>query len=125
MMSQQQPQPQGNRLPEYRGYPNYPTWAIAQRIDNNAHLREEAERICNRTTLDPSFAADDLREWLVPRTLDEAEGIARDLAAWAVAHCHWRYLADVICDRLIDAAISAGVDAQMAMWDDRGLYREA
>lgn len=109
---------------EYAAFVNRATETVAQMINSTTVLREEAERICSAADLDQGIAADNLREWVEGLIRDNAEGLERALASMAASVCNWRIVARDLCEELIDAAASEGVDRQMAMWDAAGLYRE-
>lgn len=106
-------------LPEYNGWPNKPTWAVALWIDNEqrtqetargivrgAHVLHEREKGLAALSPDPNAdlfvvswqqtAAQAFKDWIADAAnpLAESANLYTDLLGWALSYVDWRHLAE-------------------------------
>ena len=85
-----------NKVPDYNGWTNKPTWAVALWINNDQGLQEMVIEAA-RNDKDDSYL---LADWLQDQFADELNPIAEDasmyadLLNWALAYVDWKSLAE-------------------------------
>lgn len=96
-----------NKVPDYNGYTNKPTWVVSLWINNDQGLQQAVlEAAQDYVKSDAESAQYDLADWLKNEFSDEQNPIYADasmysdLLNWALAYVDW----DELAEHFIEAA---------------------
>ena len=89
-----------NKVPDYNGWTNKPTWAVALWIDNDRGLQQAtSEAASDYVRSDEESAKHDLSDWLKDYIENDIypelpASMYSDLLNWALAYVDWDSLAE-------------------------------
>ena len=90
-----------NKVPDYNGYTNKPTWAVSLWINNEQGTQEHVLEMAHYAHGDKYKLSQDLQEMFteLEYPLEEAS-VYMDLLNWALAYVDW----DELAEHFIEAA---------------------